>query len=80
MPDIKDADNLTLTFTIGSDTFTIQACDVDGEGYVENVDVIVNGEVFICASITHGGFVVGNPYGYLVSRLWQAAGLIPVKD
>lgn len=36
MPDIKDADNLTLTFTIGSDTFTIQACDVDHEGYVEN--------------------------------------------
>ncbi len=79
MPDIKDADNLTLTFTIGSDTFTIQACDVDHEGYVENVDVIVNGEVFVCANIQMGT-KAGNPYGYLVSRLWQAAGIIPAKD
>lgn len=67
MTKIKDTDNLTLT--VGN--VTIQACDVDVDGNVENVDVIVDGTVILCANIqTH------EAYGVLVRALWRGAGII----
>lgn len=64
---IRDAANLTLTIN----GVTIQACDVDADGNVENVDIIVNHRIMICENIQ-----TNEPFGFLVQELWRAHGLI----
>lgn len=62
---IKDHANLSID--IGD--LRISACDVDHEGYVENVDVLVDGELELCVNVQ-----TNHEYGLLVYHLFRVHG------
>ena len=62
-------DHADLSIDIGN--VRISACDVDHEGFVENVDVIVDGELKLCVNIQ-----TDENYGWLVYYLFQTHGKI----
>ena len=66
-------DHANLSIDIGN--VRICACDVDGNGNVENVDFYVDGELVICENIQ-----TNDAYGYLIEALFRVHGKILSPD